>query len=151
MSGTPVIGLECKAAWCDLLLSGRKSVESRTYPLPEPCIGQKIWLLASGGTENVSSLGDTVAPGCADAEIVGWVSFGSVMSYQSQAEWEQDASRHCVSAHSPYAWKPGVTTEIYAWEVASRGRLAVPQPLPAMERLKRSLYMLQSEPEGRMS
>lgn len=32
---------------------------------------QQIWLLASGGTENVATLGDTVTAGCADAEIVG--------------------------------------------------------------------------------
>lgn len=33
--------------------------------------GQQIWLLASGGTENVATLGDVVTAGCADAEIVG--------------------------------------------------------------------------------
>lgn len=33
--------------------------------------GQQIWLLASGGVENVATLGDTVTAGCADAEIVG--------------------------------------------------------------------------------
>lgn len=38
---------------------------------------------------------------------VGWVRFGSVKVYRSQAEWELDASKHCVASDSPYAWKPG--------------------------------------------
>ncbi|KAK9851126.1 hypothetical protein WJX84_002572 [Apatococcus fuscideae] len=69
MHGSTSYGLECKASWCDLLLSGEKTVESRLYPLPEACVGQRIWLLASGGADGVASLGETVLEGCTDAQV----------------------------------------------------------------------------------
>jgi len=33
-------GLELKARWCGLLLSGHKTVELRSYALPNDCIGE---------------------------------------------------------------------------------------------------------------
>jgi hypothetical protein len=36
------VGLECKAPWTDMLLAGQKTIECRSYPLPDELIG-KAW------------------------------------------------------------------------------------------------------------
>ncbi|KAK9851125.1 hypothetical protein WJX84_002572 [Apatococcus fuscideae] len=133
MHGSTSYGLECKASWCDLLLSGEKTVESRLYPLPEACVGQRIWLLASGGADGVASLGETVLEGCTDAQVVS-------SSHTFLPSW-QAWGLHYVPAALLNA---GVTAEIFGWEVVSREALPAARPLPAMKRMKRSLYYMDS-------
>ncbi len=94
--------LHLQAAWCQMLLSGVKTIEVHAYPLPESlrggcCIqlaqhraygqhvvltGRRIWLLASTGEDGVSNLKDMVQAGDTAAQVVG------VASIAGQAERE---------------------------------------------------------------
>ena len=61
------VGLEMQAPWAEELLSGRKTIETRTYPLPESLIDKKIWIIESKeGTAGKSSVADHVPRGSKD-------------------------------------------------------------------------------------
>ncbi|CAL5229210.1 g12493 [Coccomyxa viridis] len=141
----PRYGLDCEAPWCDKILDGEKTIETRKYRLPAELIGQRIWLLESGGEENVPSLGDEVLAGSQGARIVGSVTFIDVKKYTSQESWAADADKHRVPEDSPYAFhqKPGPA---YGWVVGATERLPQPLPLPQMRRISRSIYEVSQAP-----
>lgn len=132
-------GLECKAEWCEKILSGQKSLEVRRYPLPPELSGQRVLLLASTGAEGVPTFGDSIAAGQTGGTVVGWVLFDGAVEYSSAAAFAADAAAHCVPPTSPYAAQEGGPT-LYGWKVVASHRLAQPLPLPAMQRVMRSVY-----------
>ena len=42
-------GLNVQAPWTGLLISGEKSVETRSYPLPKKYVGEKLALVETPG------------------------------------------------------------------------------------------------------
>ncbi len=102
MSGSPTgLGvrhaLECKAWWADKLLRGEKTVEVRQWALFDHILGGQglaaarlwllspdykllqlcpagtpVWLAATTGAEGQACLGDCVAAGQPEGELVGW-------------------------------------------------------------------------------
>ncbi|KAL4447979.1 hypothetical protein ABPG75_005198 [Micractinium tetrahymenae] len=140
----PLYGLECKAAWCERILSGEKSLEIRAYPPPPELAGQRVLLLASSGEEGVAAFGDAIEAGQAGGSVVGWVLFdgAAAVEYASGEAFAADAAVHCVPADSPYAYREGGPA-LYGWPVVASHRFAELQPLPAMRRLMRSVYKRQ--------
>jgi len=135
------IGLEVQAPWAALLLWGYKTVETRLYPLPPELLGRELFLVESAeGQAGVSGVGDSVAAGAAGLRIVGSVVFSESIAYPSRAAWEADEYRHRVPKTSPYGWKDGRT--VHGWVVESVRPLAEPVPVPAMQRVVRSLFAL---------
>ncbi len=181
----PVYGLECKAVWCERILSGKlqvaacrcaeglqmrssffgfaalgswrpssqvpnppgspvrageKSIEVRAYPPPPEMAGQRVLLLASEGDEGVATFGGAIEPGQHGGSVVGWVLFDSAaVEYTSCAAFTADAALHCVPPGSPYAFQEG-SPPLFGWRVVASHRNAAPQPLPAMQRVVRSVY-----------
>lgn len=66
------IALEMQAPWAKRLLDGRKTVETRGYPLPAGLVGRWIELIESQpGRDGVSALGDGVRAGASGLTAVG--------------------------------------------------------------------------------
>ena len=65
---------------------------------------------------------------------------------------QRDATAHtsavCVCSNVGFTLCAGSTTEVYGWVVAAHKRLPKAQPLPAMTRIQRSLFSLQSSPDA---
>ena len=63
-----LFGLEMKEPWASLVLDGEKTVETRTYDLPEQLVGRPIVLLATAadsGSAGASGLSDECRAGAA--------------------------------------------------------------------------------------
>jgi len=134
--------LECKRQWAERILNGEKSLECRRYPPPEELAGHKVWLLAAGGEEGVPGFGDSIPASAPGGELVGWVLFDGAVEWRTAEAFNADAAQHCVPPNSPYAFPAGGgdTGPVYGWRVAASCRLPQPLPVPAMQRLVRSVY-----------
>ncbi|KDO23757.1 hypothetical protein SPRG_10534 [Saprolegnia parasitica CBS 223.65] len=133
--------LECQAPYCDWILAGRKTVETRRYPCPDHLIGQRIWLLESpAGSVRQSAVPDqvdlTTTPGL---RIVGHIIVAASVRYTSQAHWDADASRHCVPASSGYEWSPDV--DVYGWELSAAVATTTAPPISTIARAYRSFFL----------
>lgn len=84
-----LFGLEMKEPWASMVLDGQKTIETRTYSLPEELVGRPLVLLATAadsGSAGSSGLSDECPAGA--ASVVGLITFGSVMQWESREAWE---------------------------------------------------------------
>lgn len=87
-------GLNIQFPISRLILSGKKTVETRLYSLPKKYIGKDLLLIETPGSS-----------GTFEARIVGLVRFSECFQYKSKKQFYEDQRRHFVDASSPYAWK----------------------------------------------
>lgn len=95
-----LFGLEMKEPWASMVLSGEKTIETRTYPLPEQLVGRPMVLLATAadsGSAGTSGLSDECPAGA--AVVVGLVTFGEVVRWESREAWEVRSSVASSSFH----------------------------------------------------
>jgi hypothetical protein len=107
----PVIGLEMQAPWCDMLLSGTKTIETRDYALPAALLGAPIALLRSPPPHGLS------VAGLDKAKLAGVVIFSHSRRYLDFSEWAADSQRHRVAAEAPpeaFGWS-GIR---FGWTIA---------------------------------
>lgn len=98
-------GINVQAPWASLLLEEKKSIETRTYPLPEKYVKQDLWLIETPGR-----LGQF------KARVIGVIKFSGFKQYNSLAEFQDDFDLHLVRPDDPnYAWRNGVAK--YGWIV----------------------------------
>ena len=139
----PIVGLEVQQPWAQMILSGEKTAETRAYPLPAALIGRTIYIVESlPGVARQSSLPDQVVAGHTSLRICGTVTFHASEQYPSRAEWLADEPRHRVPADSPYAMQTDCRTPVYAWRVERVAAFETALPVPAMQRVMRSLFEL---------
>jgi len=138
------VGLEMQQPFSQLLLSGAKTVETRSYCLPASLVGRPIAVLETEcGAACGSALADNVAAGDQSVRLVGTVTFGSCFAYASADEWDADSTRHRVPATSAFSWTED--RMMFGWVVASATPYEYPMPTPAMRRQLRSLFQMDSE------
>lgn len=97
-----LFGLEVKEPWAGMILNNQKTVETRTYSLPEPLIGRPIVLLATAadsGTAGTSGLADSSPPGA--CTVVGLVTFGEIVRWESREAWEVGSAHLHTAFTSP--------------------------------------------------
>ena len=100
-------GLELQEPFSEALISGRKTIETRLYSLPEALLYKHVVVIESGkGQDGRSGLGDSVAlkndgsyPRC-----IGSVVFSECFEYTSEEQWRADANEHLVPPGSAYDW-----------------------------------------------
>jgi hypothetical protein len=155
-----VFGLEMQLPWSRHLLECRKTIEVRSYPLPDELLGRRLYILESQpGVDGVSTLGDMIylqsssnVDSCSKCEIRGWCVFGSVKDYTSQDEFQRDQVHHLVSSSSGYSWKEETTKILYGWVVTdskvfegvNQSEKEADRYFSAVRR-KRSIYQLYKE------
>ena len=116
-------GINIQWPWSDLLISGAKTVETRTYPIPKKYMGIEIAVIETPG-----KLGGKQA-GIKRARIIGTIVFGNCIEYENQRQWDADRTRHCVSQdNKDYAWNN--TKRKYGWEVQTVRKFERPMDAP---------------------
>lgn len=87
------------------ILSGKKIVETRTYPIPPKYLNQEMLLIETPGPK-----------GQFKARIVAVIKFTECFKYESKKKFYDDYQRHLVDKNSPWAWrdkgKYGWVTEV---------------------------------------
>ena len=76
------------------ILAGRKSIETRIYPIPFKYLHQEMLLIETPGTQ-----------GKFKSRIVAKIRFTKCFKYKSLELFYADYHRHCVDKDSPWAWK----------------------------------------------
>lgn len=100
-------GLNVQAPWARLLLEGTKTIETRTYPLPEKYLGQDLWLIETPGRL-----------GKFKARVIGVIRFSDCKEYESATAFYEDSDLHLIEVGSQdYEWRSGV--QKFGWVVAS--------------------------------
>lgn len=100
-------GLNVQAPWARLLLEGKKTIETRTYPLPEKYRGQDLWLIETPGRL-----------GKFKARVIGVIRFVDCKQYKASADFYDDSDLHLIEAGAKdYAWRTGVKK--FGWVVES--------------------------------
>lgn len=106
-------GINIQAPWARLLLEGKKSIETRTYPLPEKYLGQELWLIETPGHF-----------GKFKARVIGVIKFSGYKAYKSASEFYGDKDLHLVEPNNTdYAWKKGIPK--YGWMVESVRKIQI--------------------------
>ena len=99
-------GLNIQTPWSELLINEVKSVETRSYPLPEKYVGEELALIETPGRY-----------GRFKARIIGTIIFSHSFKYPDQRAWQDDYNRHCVAVDDPiYNWKDDKPK--YGWVVS---------------------------------
>ena len=100
-------GINIQTPWSYLLISKIKSVETRTYPLPEKYAGEELALVETPGKN-----------GKFKSRIIGTITFSHSFKYPNKKAWEDDYNRHCVAVDDPiYNWKDDKPK--YGWVVST--------------------------------
>jgi len=98
--------------WADMLVSGRKRIETAHMRLPDRFAG--VWLDVQ--TEA--------------ATIVGRVRFDGWIQWHTADAFDADGERHLVGPHSPYHFNKRRQT--FGWKVAEFEPLSQPKPAQRM-------------------
>ena len=85
------------------IISGKKTIETRTYPLPEKYLNEEMVLIETPGKN-----------GKFKARMLAVIKFTKSFKYSSKKVFYEDRSRHLVTENSPWAWneKPK-----WGWEI----------------------------------
>ncbi|GMH97747.1 hypothetical protein TrVE_jg4335 [Triparma verrucosa] len=112
--------------WAVNLLQNNKTIETRAYPLPPSLLNVRLSIIESKkNLPNVSALKGNIFRSSDPAvtsslTILGWVKFGSDISYTSRKTFEDDVEKHMVTPESGYGWKEG-TEVVHGWVVEDCG------------------------------
>ena len=117
-------GLNIQWPWSELLLSGRKSIETRTYPLPKKYEGVELAVIETPGPKGKKEAGIN------KARITGTIIFGASFQYKSENEWRKDAKRHLVNPDDiQYSWTK-TDNIVWGWTVEKVTRLKSHEAAP---------------------
>jgi hypothetical protein len=76
------------------ILAGKKTIETRTYPLPLEYVGQELAVIETPGST-----------GEFKARVVATIRFGESFRYKNKKEFYSDSKRHLVTPNSPWRWE----------------------------------------------
>jgi hypothetical protein len=99
-----------------LLITGEKLIETRTYPIPSKYLNTELLLVETPGKK-----------GNFKARIIGIIKFSDCFKYQNSAEFYQDYENHRVTRESPWAWSK--SKKKWGWRVCKV--MALKKPLAA--------------------
>lgn len=100
-------GLNVQIPWSTLLINGWKSVETRSYPLPQKYEGVELYLVETPGKY-----------GRFKARVIGTVTFSHSFKYPDKQSWIDDYNRHKVEEGDEF-FDLNENKPKYGWVVCS--------------------------------
>lgn len=125
MKDNKYTGINIQYPISELILTRKKIIETRTYPIPEKYLNKELLLIETPGKE-----------GKFKARITAIIKFTECFKYQSKKEFYSDTNRHCVTQDSAWAWKNG---EKWGWKVEVISKFKTPLPAPLKKGIKFTL------------
>ena len=114
-----MVGLNVQSPWSTLLINGQKSVETRSYRLPQRLEGVELALIETPGKR-----------GKFKSRIIGIITFSESFRYKDKNEWTNDYHRHRVDENDDdYGWK--YYKSKYGWVVSNVEKFEKPFDPPA--------------------
>lgn len=109
-----------KEKWSELLLSGKKTIETRNTNNLKSKVGQPIAVIRTG---------------VGKAHIVGFIMLGEPIVYHTLEEFRADEHRHCIPAGSPFDFNG----KKYGYPVEVLHRLEEPIPVNSIGIVSRKI------------
>ncbi|NOT79384.1 MAG: hypothetical protein HOP07_10365 [Bacteriovoracaceae bacterium] len=103
MSKKTYTGINIQHPISQLIVEGKKIIETRTYNIPGKYLNQEMALVETPGKN-----------GKFKARIIAIIKFTECFQYQTKKEFYADSDKHCVTPSSPWAWEEG---EKWGWKV----------------------------------
>jgi hypothetical protein len=99
-------GINIQAPWVEAIVSGRKVIETRFYPMPQKWVGQPLAIIETPGKSRHFK-----------RRIAGLVIFAPSWCYADKAAFAQDGARHLVDPDDPrFGWRQEGKPK-WAWPV----------------------------------
>lgn len=112
-------GINIQTPWSNFLISGVKSVETRSYPLPKKYGGIELALVETPGKK-----------GNFKSRIIGTIIFSHCFQYPDEISWKHDYNRHRVEENNQdYGWKKNKPK--YGWVVSNIKKFDEPVDFPS--------------------
>jgi hypothetical protein len=108
-------GINIQAPWSQFLISGVKTVETRSYPLPKRLEGVELALVETPGKSRKFK-----------SRIIGTITFSHSFKYRNETEWNNDRVRHKVEGHNGVDFDWSNDKPKYGWVVSKITRLDNP-------------------------
>ncbi len=103
-------GINIQHPISQLILSGEKTIETRTYPIPQKYLGKELLMIETPG-----KLGKF------KSRSVAVIVFEKCFPYKNSTEFYKDKRRHGVDISSPWAWSDEKPK--WGWQIKSVHRL----------------------------
>jgi hypothetical protein len=96
-------GLNIQYPISGLIASGKKTIETRTYPISKKYLNKELILIETPGPK-----------GNFKARAIAIIKITECFKYPSKKKFYEDSNKHFVTPDSPWAWKDKAK---YAWRV----------------------------------
>lgn len=114
MSQAEYIGINIQFPISREILTGKKTIETRTYPIPKAYLGKTLLIVETPGPN-----------GDFKSRIVAKVRFSECFLYPTKASFYRDTDRHLVTPNSRWSWKDKAK---WGWVIEKVTPLKVPVP-----------------------
>ena len=109
-----------------MILDGIKTIETRTYPIPQQYVGKEMLIVETPGPKEKFK-----------ARLVGTIVFGESFQYNTSKVFYSDKDRHQVTPDSPWRW---VTTKPkWGWPILRVQTFKKPKAAPSRRGIKFTL------------
>ncbi|MDB5037170.1 MAG: hypothetical protein JWQ35_698 [Bacteriovoracaceae bacterium] len=102
-------GLNVQEPWAQLIIDHKKTVETRTYPIPSKHLNKLIAII------------ETYPSNAKTARVVGIVKFSSCFQYKNKAHFKRDEESHLVSESDIFAWSKD--KKKWGWKISYTKRI----------------------------
>lgn len=117
-------GINIQWPWSQLLLVGKKTIETRSYSLPEKFRDVELAVIETPGPRGKKEAG------ILESRIIGTIVFSRSFRYSTKNEWMKDQDKHLVLPSDPqFAFLSG--KEKWGWVVKEVTLFERPKPRPS--------------------
>ena len=103
MTSKTYIGINIQYPISTLIVEGKKTIETRTYPIPANYVNKEMALIETPGKS-----------GKFKARIIAIIKFTDCFQYKNKKEFYSQTDKHCVTRNSIWSWDEG---EKWGWAV----------------------------------
>ena len=119
----PIPGINIQWPWSQLIADSKKSIETRTYAIPQKYLGVPLALIETPGPR-----GKALAS-IDKARIIGLVRFDRCFKFRDKKHWDESFDQHQVPLDDPhYAFTPQKPK--FGWVVGEFKALSKNKPAP---------------------
>lgn len=112
MKKREIPGINIQWPWSELLINGKKTIETRSYSLPDKYYGVELAVIETPGPHGKAEAN------ILKARIIGTITFDRCFQYESKTHWLSDFSKHLVLPNDDlYKFDP--QKEKWGWRVKS--------------------------------
>lgn len=119
-------GINIQYPISQLILEGKKTIETRTYPIPNKYKGVEMAIIETPGKV-----------GTFNSRIVGTIVFDNCFKYSNKKVFDQDKDKHFVSEDSDWRWNDEKPK--WGWEISKVTVFEKPIIAPANKGIKYTL------------